>query len=241
MARAAAAAYSGGMTAAFSWVDLAALAIAAMSLVVTIAIFALGRRLTFRQQRERVRELEAKAWEVLKPMRIEGLNSKIIVMNVDRYSGYDGGNALTWRGHAYLSPEFIEIVHGGVEVILRGTESYYDESGRRTLTRTSRPAANVIEVGHIPWEWIEDISPDGDEFDGSAIFFVRYQAAGRQPYDFVTYREGRSEPFGPHNRDYYKPIPELGIRRPRAFIDRWHLARAVRDDRGWFKRSRARL
>jgi hypothetical protein len=46
-------------------VDLAALVIAAASLVVMIAIFLLGRRLSFRQQRERVRELEAKAWEVL--------------------------------------------------------------------------------------------------------------------------------------------------------------------------------
>lgn len=230
------------MTAAFSWVDLAALVISVASLAVTIAIFALGRRLTFRQRRERVRELEAKAWEVLGPMRTDGLNSKIIVMNVDRYKrGYDGGNELTWRGHMYTGPELIEIVHGGVEVIVHGTESYYDANGNRTLTKTNDPAPNVVEVGHIPWEWIEDIAPDGDEFDGSAIFFVRHRAPGRQPYSFVTYREGISVPFGPNDRDYYRSISELGVRRPRPVVDRWRLARALWNDRRMKKRARARL
>jgi hypothetical protein len=82
-----------------------------LSLLVTIAIFTFGRRLSFRQQRERVRELESKAWEVLGPIRTEGLNSKIIVMNVARYKrGYDGSNNMTRRGYAYTGPELIEIV-----------------------------------------------------------------------------------------------------------------------------------
>ncbi|MBE9924300.1 hypothetical protein G8C93_00125 [Cellulosimicrobium cellulans] len=219
------------MTGTFSWVDLAALLVAVLSLGVTVAIFLLGRRLTFRQQRERVRELETKAWEVLRPMRTEGMNSKVIVMNVDRYRrGYDGGNDMTWRGYAYTGPELIEIHHSGVEVILRATNSYYDD-GQRTLAKTSKPAPTVIEVGHIPWAWIEDIAPDGDEYDGSPIFFVHHRAPGRQPYDFVTYREGKSVPFGPNNRDYYTPIPNLGVRRPRPIGDRWRFVRALRADR----------
>ncbi|MBK4347679.1 hypothetical protein [Lacisediminihabitans changchengi] len=208
------------MTGAFSWVDLAALVVAVAALGVTVAIFVLGRRLSFRQQRERVRELEAKAREVLGPIRTEGLNSKVIVMNVARYKrGYDGSNKMTWRGYAFTGPEFIEIDHGGVEVITRGIQSYFDMGNRRALTETSKPAPNVIESGHIPWDWIEDIAPDGDEFDGSAIFFVRHRASGRQPYDYITYREGTPVPFGPNNRDYYRPLSELGTRRPQFFRD----------------------
>lgn len=200
--------------------DLAALAIATASLGVTVAIFFLGRRLSFRQQRERVRELESKAWEVLGPIRTEGLNSKVIIMNVARYKrGYDGSNEMTWRGYAYEGKELIEIVHGGVEVIFRATNSYYDASGRRTFTKTDKPAPNVIEAGHIPWEWIEDIAPEGDEFDGSAIFFVRHKAPGWQPYNFITYREGSPVPFGPNNRDYYQQIPDLGTWRPQYIRD----------------------
>jgi hypothetical protein len=86
------------MTGAFSWVDLVALAVVVAALGVTVAIFILGRRLSFRQQRERVRELEAKAGEVLGPIRTKGLNSKIIMMNVARYKrGYDGSNKMTWQ------------------------------------------------------------------------------------------------------------------------------------------------
>lgn len=217
------------MTSAFSWVDLAALVVAVAALAVTVAIFLLGRRLSFRQQRERVRELEAKAWEVLGPIRTKGLNSKIIVMNVDRYKrGYDGSNDMTWRGYAFTGPEIIEIGHGGVEVIIRGAESYLDADGRRTLSRTSMPASTVIECGHISWTWIEDIAPEGDEFDGSAIFFVRHRAPGRQPYDYITFREGQSVPFGPNNRDYYQPIPELGTRRPEFLRDWWRFMKSLR-------------
>lgn len=220
------------MSGSFSWIDIAVLVVAIASLVVTIAIYVLGRRLTFRQQRERARELEAKAWEVLGPIRTQGINSKVIVMNVARYKrGYDGGNELTWRGYAYGGAELIEIVHGGIEVIRRGTESYYDESGQRTLTATGKPAPAVIEVGHIPWAWIEDIAPEGDEFDGSAIFFVQHRAAGRSPYDFVTFREGRPVRFGPANRAYYAPISALGVRRPRPVFDRWIFLQALRGAR----------
>lgn len=220
------------MTGAFSWVDLASLVVSAAALGVTIAIFFLGRRLSFRQQRERVRELEAKAWEVLGPIRTQGLNSKIIVMNVARYKrGYDGNNQMTWRGCAYSGPELIEIVHGGVEVVIRGTESYYDASGRRTLTQTNKPAPTVIESGHIPWKWIEDIALEGDEFDGSPIFFVRHRAPGRGPYDYITYREGTPVPFGPNDRDYYRAIPELGTWRPRFIRSWWHFMKRLRQDK----------
>lgn len=132
-------------------------------------------------------------------------------MNVDRYRpGYDGSNDLTWRGYAYEGHEIIEIVHSGIEVIVMGVETRYDAEGRRTRTMTDSRARNAVYVGHIPWAGIEDIAPEGDEFDGSAIFFVRYRAPGRRPFDYVTFREGEPVPFGPNARDYYRPIRELG-------------------------------
>ena len=230
------------MSDAVSWADLASLALASASLGVTIAIFHLGRRLSFRQQRERVSELEAKAWEVLGPIRTKGMNSKIIVMNVARYKrGYDGSNHMTWRGDAYSGPALIEIVHGGVEVIAGSCGSYYDpDDGRRVITKTNKPAPTIIESGHIPWEWIEDIAPDGDEFDGSAIFFVRHRAPGRQPYSYVTYREGIPVKFGPNKRDYYRQIPELGTRRPRPIRDRRRFLKQLRQNKKKVSRARRR-
>lgn len=143
-------------------------------------------------------------------------------MNVARYErGYDGSNELTWRGYAYEGHEIIEIVHGGIEVIAMGVESWYDEQGRRTLTRSGRSAPSVVYVGHIPWEWIEDIAPRGDEFDGSPIFFVRHKAPGRRPFNFVTFREGSSVPFGANDRAFFMPIPELGTLRPSWARDWW--------------------
>ncbi|MET4583752.1 hypothetical protein ABIE21_003283 [Conyzicola nivalis] len=225
------------MTSAFSWVDLVSLLVALVSLGVTAAIFFVGRRLSFRQQRDRAREMEAQAWKILRPIRLEGLNSKIIVMNVARYRrGYNGSNNVTLRGGAYSGAEIIEIVHGGIEVITQGVSSYYATDGRRTLTVTDQKAPNVIEVGHIPWEWIEDIVPEGDGFDGAPIVFVNHRAAGRRPYNFVTYKEGVPVAFGPNGRDYYRPVSELGTLRPPFLRDWWRFLKFW-----WQTRRRERL
>ncbi len=231
--------YSMGMSAEFSVVDLLSLFVGVASLAFTVAIFALGRKLTFRERRRRVRELEKKAWKVLGPIRTRGLNSKVIIMNVARYErGYDGSNEPTWRGNAYEGHEIIEIVHGGVEVIVMAVETWYDQQGRRSLTKSECRAPNALYVGHIPWDWIEDIAPRGDEFDGSAIFFVRYRAPGRRPFDYVTYREGISVLIGPNERPYYKPIPELGTRRPSWSRDWRMFIAGIRTER---KMAKARM
>lgn len=217
------------MNGSFSWVNVALLGVSVISLAVTILIFRLGRRLSFGQQRDRIRTLEARAWQVLKPMRDGTVDNGVIVMNVDRYEhGYDGSNSMTLGGYVYTKAEFIEIVHDGVEVILRGVECYLGPHGERTLTPSSRQAATVVEVGHIPWAWIEDIDPAGNEFDGSPIFYVRHRAAGRSPYDRYTFREGRPVPFGPTQREYFPPIRELGVHRPRPVVDRVRFFRDLR-------------
>jgi hypothetical protein len=217
------------MTAAFSWVDLASLIVGVASLVVTIAIFRLGQRLTFRQRRERDAQLNDQAWEVLRPVRQQGLSSKVIIMNADRYDRrYDGTNDMNWHGLMFEGAEITDIDHGGVQVILHATESYYDGQGRRTLSKTSTPAENVLEIGHLPWDWIEHINPEGDEYDGSPIFFVHYRAAGRRPFDHITFHEAKPVPFGPHNRDYYRPVPDLRRRRPKFFVDWWKFMKSWR-------------
>lgn len=234
--------YTGPVTSAFSWVDLVSLVVALISLFVTGAIFAIGRRLSFRQQREREHELRADAWKVLKPIRVEGLNSKVILMNVARYKrGYDGRNDFTLRGQAYMGQEIIGIVHGGIEMIADAVYSYIDADGHRTLTETEEKAPNVIAVGHIPWEWIEDIVPEGDEFDGSPIIFVNCKAPGRSPYNFITYKEGLPVPFGPHDRDYYAPLPALGTARPQFFRDWWSFGKNWLQARRMESRSRLPL
>lgn len=202
------------------WVAVASLAVAVASLATTIAIFRLGRRLSFRQQRERAHELRVETGKIVGPMHREGLNTKVIVMNVDRYRrDYDGSNDLTWRGWAYHGYDLVEVVHGGIEVSEKVVDTFTDATGRRSLKPSNRPAGKALACGHIPWEWIEHIEPDGDEFDGAPILFVAHHAPGRRPFNFVRYREARAIPIGLHQRDYFSPIPDLGTRTPRRCRD----------------------
>jgi len=228
------------VTTAASWVDLAALAVALVSLVVTISIFLLGKRLSFKQQRERVHELEAKAWDVLGPIRQEGLNSSVIVMNVSRYErGYNGTNRVTWRGSSYSGVEIIEIGHGGIDVIDTVQASFLDDGGAITLKKTRRPGPNVVISGHIPWAWIDDITVDGDDFHNKSILFVQHRGSGRSPYDYLTVREATPVPYGPNDRDYFRPISNLETFRPKVAEAWWQFFQSWRLDRKMHRAERS--
>src|SRR3712207_7052286 len=51
------------------------------------------------------------------------------------------------------------------------------------------------------------------------------------PYTTLFRSEGLPVPFGPNNRDYYRPIPELGTWRPRFIRDWFRFVKRLRQNR----------
>jgi hypothetical protein len=152
------------------------------------------------------------------------------IVNAARFEkDYAGGNDFNHRGYQQQYAELLETTDDGIEFINSIVETWLDESGRRTLKRTGRRAANAFQIGLLPYTRLEHIKPEGDRFYWRPIFLARFDGRGRSPYERYLYRETKGETLNPEGRLYYPSISELGeapisrIRGWRIFIKSWFI------------------
>jgi len=187
------------------------LAIAVVTLVlgtvVSVVLYVLGRRLDFRSRMHRWDELRATARRLLPEVSDDHV-PEVVLINARRYEReYDGGYSTNRHGELQLKAEFFAVRHNGIEFFCEPPRAtWLDAGGRRTLRETSRRAPNTLTAGFVPFEYVEHINLDGDEYRGKPIFYVRFKGPGKSPYLRYTFHE-----FSPSLGGMsYPPIAELG-------------------------------
>jgi hypothetical protein len=198
--------------------SVASLIVSAMSLfagaAVAIIVYRLGRRLDFRSRRQVWDAYRTTILAMAADMHNNGLNTDVLLLNADRYeSDYDGGNRFTRHGYLQLRTEYIDVRHNGIALLHRAVPTWRDDRGLRSLDKTAEPAENAMEVGFVPFEYIEHIDADGNEFKNAPLVYVHFRGRGRSPFKSFTYHESTSLPIGLKGRPFYPQIPELGVRR----------------------------
>jgi hypothetical protein len=205
-----------------------------VSTVVTVIVFQLGRRLDFRQRMQRRDLLREHANAVLRDAPGTQELREVLIVNAARYErDYDGGNRLTRHGWVQQRAEMLDVRHNGVALVSGVVQTWRTSDGRLTLRRGPRSGPNVLEVGFVPFDWVEHIDPAGDEYRYAPIFFVQFRGRGREPFAYRTYVEADGEPLRQGGRTYRLPIDDLGRSRPswlgghRRFIREWRQARRM--------------
>jgi hypothetical protein len=122
-----------------------------------------------------------------------GYNRKSELINIKKYENhYPNDNKKNRHGYTYTSGELKALRYDGVEFFCNVREVYNKPDGKLTFNKNCgfpRAAYNVFDVGLIPYEWIEYIYNEGDEFFSGPRFFVRFKGVGKSPYKyFVHYR-----------------------------------------------------
>lgn len=198
---------------------IVAIATLLVGTVISVVLYALGRRLDFRSKMRRWDDLHTTVNSLFIERRDE--LHDVILMNAKRYEkDYDGGNNANRHGYIMSKGELLGPRHNGVELICDTVATWTNSNGRRTLRRP-RPwaknrtrAENVYEVGFVPFEYIDHINLHGDEYRAEVIFYVKHNGPGKSPYRSFTYVEGRGKHIGPSGRLYFDPVHELGEWRP---------------------------
>jgi hypothetical protein len=198
--------------------SIAGLVVSVISLcigtAVTIIVYRLSRKLDFRTRMQTRDELRGLVRTFAYDTENRGHNPEVRVVNADRYErDYDGGNKFTRHGHVQLRAEYLGLRHNGIALIKEIKSTWLDAEGRRVLRRTDTPAENVLEVGLVPFENIEHIDPDGNEYGHVPIIYARFRGRGRSPYVSYTYHKGTSVSTGSRGRPHYPQINELGVHR----------------------------
>lgn len=208
------------------WSLVVAILTLAVGTIVSIALYGLGRRLDFRSRMRRWDELRAAIDELT--LGRDDLRD-VILMNARRYEkDYNGGNDTNRYGSIMGKGELLGTRHNGAEVVCAVVETWIDPSGKRTFKKSGKRGENALQVGFVPFDYIEHINPSGDEYRAEPIFYVRYKGPGRSPYASYTYVGGPGRQIDPSGRLHFDPIYELGERR-------------VGRLRGWLKFTAGRI
>jgi len=119
-----------------------------------------------------------------------GISSRCELVNVKKYlTHYPDSNDKNKNGYTYFGGELKALRFNGVEFFCGARELYKTNRGDYSLQKkdNDREKFNAFEVGVVPYEWIEHIDPDGDEFSYRPQFFAKFKGLHKTPYKYVIY------------------------------------------------------
>lgn len=159
-------------------------------------IYSLSKKLTFRDRMSNMQEIKKQSYKILNEVR-NGISRKVEIINTKKYKKhYPHNNDMTKHGFTYLGAEIKGPKYDGIEFFCDMPQCLYiDEDENFTLKKTGKNAEfNVYPVGLIPYEWIEYVDTNGDEFSYRPQLFVQFRGKGKCPYKEVRYYK-RSDVF----------------------------------------------
>jgi hypothetical protein len=152
-----------------------------------------SKKLSAKEKLEHKERIKRKADEHILRIKKENLRSKVYHVNVNRYFKDYPSNVERIGGYSTIAAEIKSTHFDGVEFfcsMFRGV--YKKDDGSLTFfdLGNDKKVFSVIPVGLVPYDWIEHIDLDGDEFEHRPLFFSHFKG----PVFWSRWR--RRIPFG---------------------------------------------
>lgn len=117
---------------------------------------------------------------------------EVELINVKKYEKfYLNNNDKNKDGYTYLRAAVKNVCYDGVEFFTGlPVETYKKTNGDLSLkqeTKDQKEYLLVHPVGLMPYEWIEYIDMQGDEYSWRPQFFVKFKGVKKFPYKYVRY------------------------------------------------------
>lgn len=155
-------------------------------------VYFLSKRLGLKDRLAHKDSVRKRVEPILSEIR-RGINSKVELVNVKKYfSHYPNTNERNRHGYTYLGAELKALRFDGVEFFCAVRAVYRDSDGKLSLCEGEglvQEEHNILEVGIIPYEWIEYVDAGGDEFSYRPQFFTQFNGPDKSPYKYLVYYE----------------------------------------------------
>lgn len=166
-------------------------------------IFFLSKRLSNRARLEHKDKIKKKAEDLLSKTHRQKLNSKVYLVNINRYfNDYPSNKEKRFEGYSHIRAEIKSTRFDGIQFFsAMPVEVYKKSSGRLSFKgKIEEKVFNAFPVSVVPYEWIEYVDLDGDEYAYVPLFYCHFK--GKTNWKFWK----RFLFFGyPYKRtDYYK-------------------------------------
>jgi len=139
-------------------------------------IFFLSRRLSNQAMLAHKDSIKEKVHDLLVKITRDGIRRKVYLVNINRYfKDYPSNQEKLGSGYSHIKGEIKATRYNGIEFFCEmPKQAYYTKSGDVTLNETDQEAFLVYPVGLIPYEWIEHIDLEGDEYEGVPLFYCKF-------------------------------------------------------------------
>lgn len=132
-------------------------------------------------------EFESKLWE----RRQAGQRSDVIVRDVKRIDSYPDTDGNTKGISPWFRVGLMGTYHRGILLGLRWGSLVREESGwkYRNYKKEEAGKLKVILIGYVPYENIEAVDWEGDEFYGFPHLYCHFDARSKEPYERCAFCE----------------------------------------------------
>ncbi len=150
----------------------------AVSIFIAYHIFFLSIRISNQSKLERKDKIKNIVDELLAKIHQKELRSKVYLVNINRYfKDYPDNQEKLSSGYSHIHAEVKSARYNGIEFFCSMPEqAYVSECGELSLDKKKgKKAFLVYPVGLVPYEWIEYVDPDGDEYGWVPLFYCKFK------------------------------------------------------------------
>lgn len=150
----------------------------AISVFIAYHIFFLSKRISNSSKLEHKEKVKNSAQIILNKIQRENLRSKVYLVNSNRYfKDYPGNQEKLVSGYSHIRAELKAVRYNGIEFFCSMPEQgYFTRDGKITLNSDGNKEAFLIyQVGIVPYEWIEHVDPEGDEYGYVPLFYCKFK------------------------------------------------------------------
>lgn len=148
-------------------------------------IFFLSKRLSTKSKLEHREKLKEQAEKILRDIHSKGLSPKVYLVNINRYfKDYPSNKEKRFSGYSHIRADIKATRFDGIEFFAEMPKEVYKKSDSRLTFKGEKKNKlfNVYPVGIIPYEWIEYIDPEGDEYGYVPLIYCHFK--GRTHWKF---------------------------------------------------------
>lgn len=149
-----------------------------VSIFIAYHIFFLSKRLSNQSKLEHKEKIKIITDELLSRINHKGLRSKVYLVNTNRYfKDYPGNQEKLRSGYSHIHAEVKATRYNGVEFFCSMPEqAYITKNEELTLnSKMGEEAFLVYQVGLVPYEWIEYVDLEGDEYSWVSLFYCKFK------------------------------------------------------------------
>ncbi len=151
-----------------------------ISVFIAYHIFFLSKRISNSSKLEHKEKVRSITQDLLNKIHKDNLRSKVYLVNSNRYfKDYPRNQERLVSGYSHIRADVKAVRYNGIEFFCSMPEQgYFTKDGGITLNPEGNAKAfSVYQVGVIPYEWIEYVDPEGDEYGYIPLFYCKFKGS----------------------------------------------------------------